>query len=117
MLSLNRAKVLLTLFVFALFCSGCASPESRWEKAKAMNTVPAFEEFLSDYGNSEYAAEAKSRLRKLQCEKSWSEAQRLNTVASFKGFLEKYPDSEYTSQARNKIDQLMFEKAKKAGDV
>ena len=68
MLSRNRFQVIFVLLVSAVFWGGCASPESKCEEAKSINTIQAYEEFLSEHGKSEYAAETRIQIERLKLE-------------------------------------------------
>ena len=57
------------LFIFMI---GCASVQTKWETAENINTIEAYENFLKRYPNSEFAAEAHSRLEQLYFEQAKS---------------------------------------------
>jgi len=88
--------------------------ESAWKEAKSINTINAYEDFVSRYGKSKYAGEAKSRRTKLQCEQDWEETKKLNTITSYSAFLNKYPTSEQATEARNEIRAIKDKHVKQA---
>ncbi len=101
-------KTLCILAAMFLMMS-CVTVSSEFKKARNIDTVVAYQEFLKKYPNSEFTKEAKKRIEELEYEKAKSE----NTIESYQRFIEKYPDSEFGSTAKEKIAiQKDFETAK-----
>ncbi|MCP4370087.1 MAG: hypothetical protein GY797_18530 [Deltaproteobacteria bacterium] len=61
----KKQKILLILLI-ALGLAGClATNQSSWRKAEESNTITAYFAFLEKYPQSEFSAEAKSRIEQL----------------------------------------------------
>ena len=54
------------LFWTVVFAAGCASVETRLERAKATNTIAAYEEFLKHYPHGPESNEARLALQNLK---------------------------------------------------
>ena len=102
-------KIKLLVFIFILLSlTSCATMESSFEKAKAKNTIEAYEKFLSYYSKGVFAAEAQIRLEHLYYKKAESQ----NTIVAYEEFLKKFPNAEYSNAARREIERLYFKEAK-----
>ena len=84
----------LCLFVFQAALAGCAAERAeRWRAAQAQNTVQAYRQFISDNPRSEFAEEARSRLRTIYADEertAYEKAVGEDTVEAYKGFLDRY---------------------------
>jgi len=98
----------MCVIIFVLAC--CQTKEGSWEKAKAEDTIQAYEDFLKEYNEGEMAEQAEKRI----CELNFKKTQKENTVESYEKFLGKYPNSEHTAEIKDRIVILEYEQAKKA---
>lgn len=91
----NFCIALCILFIF----TSCESPEGEFNKAKQINTIEAYNNFLEKYPNDPLASEAKSQLARLEY-LSFS----INpTLDAFIKFFEKYSESNYLDSAKQKL--------------
>lgn len=90
-------STVLTLILF-----GCAS--KHYEEAQVKDTVYAYNQFLKEYGDSEYARSARKNRNALI---ALNKAKKKNTIEGYDEFLSKYSISRYTYQAKNKKDLLL----------
>lgn len=87
----------------------CQESEN-WGRAKASNTIAALDDFIKNYPDSVYIAEAKTIIlnirTQLEEDRVWKAAQDTNTIESYKSYLNRYPYGQYALTAKNKIDEL-----------
>jgi outer membrane protein assembly factor BamD (BamD/ComL family) len=71
-----KKGVIVMFLAMVCFVFGCATTSNDWEKAQGMNTVKAYQIFLSQHPQSEFNSEAERRiveLRKEQLDSSLAE--------------------------------------------
>jgi hypothetical protein len=94
-----KNAILLLIAVFVLFA--CASEQKEWEKAKA-GDVAALEQFLTKYGNGQYADSAKTMIDA----KNWTLIEQSKNVEDFKAFKDAAKTDAAKAQADAKIAEL-----------
>ncbi len=93
-----------------------------WKITERYDNEAAYEIFLEDHPDSQYAEEAKKRLLAIRApakaaasqkaeqqaldEAAWRIALRTNSIAAFEIYLENHPDGSHADEARQKIRQL-----------
>ncbi len=100
-------KARSTLFFLCLLLCACASPEKDWQLASRDDSPNAYLEFLAKHPDSEFADQARLRIKELQVIRAWERAEFKNTLAAYQAFIEKFADSEYTPRAREHIDGFL----------
>ena len=55
-------KTLLLVALSCLLISGCASVESRWDATQRQNSISAYQAFLDEYPNSQFASSARAKI-------------------------------------------------------
>ena len=98
-------RALITALV-AVSISGCGAGAA-FDKAKQTNTVIAYDQFLRDHPDSEYASGA----RALRRESFFSEAQAKNSIESYENYLREYSRGKFVAQALNAVERLRYEQA------
>lgn len=100
-------KVLSALLIIStiLLLAAC-NATSKYEQAKASNSITAYEEFLDKNPKSKYAGPAGQELDELYEERDWGKAQTDNTLEGYGEYLTTYPSGKFTVQARENIDNL-----------
>jgi Tol biopolymer transport system component len=86
----------LCLFILGIKCS---SEERSYEKAKAENTVSAYENFINKYPDNPLVSEAKIKLDSLR----YANAIKENTNEALTEFLNKHPNSKYLEEVKDRI--------------
>lgn len=90
---MTSRKQFVCCLAFAIFLliltAGCGSEASHWEKTKQTNTAEAYKSFLNNYPNSQYVAEAKTRIEELE----WADTKAKNTLEGYRDYTAKYPTS------------------------
>lgn len=89
----------------AMFLSACGP--SPWERAQKTDTIEAYETFIAQHANSEFAAAAKKRVEEL----SWVAANGKQAVDGYEAFLKAYPDSPHAAEARATLSELRWTSA------
>ena len=84
----------------------CSSPSAEWSKATAANAIAAYQEFLSKYPNDVHAADAKSRIARLEDGQAWSTAQTASSVEGYRQYLSSEPNGEHAQAALEEINFL-----------
>lgn len=82
----QKVNIFVLSGIMILFTAGCATMQSRWQDAVAINTIAAYEKFLKLYSTGTLADEARSRLETLYLQK----AKDTNTIAAYEDFLKRY---------------------------
>jgi hypothetical protein len=74
-----------------------------WSHAVTLNTIAGYRKFLSQYPDDAHAADAQSRIAKLQDEQAWTIAQIASTVAGYQQYLSTEPNGSHVPVAREEI--------------
>jgi hypothetical protein len=85
-------------------CGGSAKYE--WSQANTINTVAAYQAFLSKYPNDVHAADAQSRIAALQDNQAWSTAHGMSTVQGYQEYLTVEPNGAHVQAAGDEIASL-----------
>lgn len=96
------AGVLALLSGTALL-GACGSAKYEWSQATTLNTVAAYQTYLSKYPNDAHVADAKSRIVVLKDEQAWTAAQAASTVKSYQDYLTAEPNGVHAQAARDEI--------------
>ena len=104
------------LICFSVVCSaltivGCAG--QAYNRAKQVNTIKSYDEFLTNYPDSKYSSDAKSQREKVFYEQSLTD----NTIVSFNKYLSEYPHGKWKNSVQNKIEQLTWNETLKTNSI
>ena len=115
MLTRNILISLIILTVFPIVYA-CSAAQKDYEKARQVDTIAAYQDFLSKHPQSDFSKTAMTRIE----EKKFKMAESENTVAAYQRFINA-SDSElfknYANQRIIKIYTDAFEKAKAADTI
>ncbi|MGK5094068.1 SH3 domain-containing protein [Deltaproteobacteria bacterium TL4] len=95
----------MVLGVFLLF--GCAS--SAFEKAKGSNTIAAYDQFLAEYGDSDFAVQA----RILKDDLLFKEVQKQNKLEAFDSYEKAYPQGTHRKEIEDLREKWWYEPVEK----
>jgi outer membrane protein assembly factor BamD (BamD/ComL family) len=87
----------------AILLAACGSAKYEWSQASTLNTIAAYQTYLSKYPNDVHATDAKRRIAELQDEQAWSTAQMASTVPSYQQYLSLEPNGAHAQAARDEI--------------
>jgi len=100
-------KAVLVICLFAcLGLTACSRQQSDWEKTRASNTADAYELFLKNYPNGEFAAQAHARVKELYEERDWQKARDIDSADAYQAFLKQYPDGKWAEEARIRVENF-----------
>jgi outer membrane protein assembly factor BamD (BamD/ComL family) len=85
-----------------ILLSACG-PGSEWSHASSLNTVPAYQKFLSKYPSDPHAVDARSRIATLLDDRAWTTAQIASSIQGYQQYLTAEPSGKYVQPARDNI--------------
>lgn len=71
----------------AVLLAACGSAKYEWSQANNLNTIAAYQEFLTNYPNDLHAADAKKRIAELKDAQAWNAAQVASSVEGYQQYL------------------------------
>ncbi|MGD0492286.1 MAG: hypothetical protein ABSC32_12110 [Steroidobacteraceae bacterium] len=74
-----------------------------WSHASALDTIAAYQKFLSDYPNDPHSVDAQSRIAALRDEQAWTTAQIASTLQGYQQYLTAEPNGAHAQAARGEI--------------
>jgi hypothetical protein len=80
--------------------------ERAFDRVKAIDTIPAWEEYIRTQTNPEFREKARLRLKELLAESDWNATKTADTIAKYEEFLARNPDSKHAEEARARIKIL-----------
>ena len=106
-------KNIIFICIIISFVGSCATMKSKFEKAKKINTIAAYESFLTKHPVGTFAADARKRIEEI----CFEDAKKENTIKAYESFLEKHPVGTFAADARKRIEEICFEDAKKENTI
>jgi len=88
--------------------------ERAFDRAMAIDTIPAWEEFVRTQTNPEFREKARLRLKELLAESDWSTTKAADTAAKYEEFLVRNPDSKHAEEARANLSRIKEGRPQKA---
>jgi len=104
-------KLRLLVISIILILIGCAG--KAFEQAQSVNTVEAYNQFLKDYGDSEYAKRAK----KLREKAFYKRSIKYDTIDSYNNYLKKFPNGRFVSEIKTAREKKWFNNVKKENSI
>ena len=103
---MDKAKCTIST-VLLLVLAGCATVDTRWQKAASTDKARAYEAFLKKHPDSDYTVRARENIESLH----WQEAMSTDKIQAYNAFLKRHPDSEHAVSARLKVESLHWKEA------
>jgi SPOR domain len=91
--------------------AGCSRQQSDWQKARGVNSIDSYEQFLQKYPASEFTAQAQARVKELYEERDWQKARDADTPAAYQEFLKAYPEGKWAEEARIRVENFSLAQA------
>ena len=91
--------VILTMGVL-LCTAGCATTAGDWRNASSVNTIEAYQEFISQHPNTQQANDAKERIRNIEAGRAFEQVKNMNTMEAYETFLSTNPPKKYETEAK-----------------
>ena len=90
--------------------AACGDPEEKdWQDARMKRSAEGYEQYLEQYPEGRFAADAREALENLR----FKEVQKENTLDAFNGFLELHPDGQHAEEARRTVEMLRWVQAQR----
>lgn len=99
----RRLSFLPWLLGSAVLLVACDSAKYEWSQANSLNTIAAYQAFVSKYPNDAHAADAMRRIADLQDLQAWSTAQAASTVQGYQQYISAEPNGAHSQAARDEI--------------
>ena len=109
----NQIILGICLIIIALIIFGCDKSRSDWESAEKLNTIEAYNEFLSKHPQSKFVETARQKIDGL----TWDRTVKDGTIEAYQEFLSEYPQSKFVETARQKMEELIWNKASKENTI
>jgi hypothetical protein len=84
--------VCLLTILFAMYLAGCAA--EAFKIAQEDNTIAAYEQFLREYGDSEFVPQATKSIEDIKFQK----IKERNTIFGYDLYIKEYPDGSFVSE-------------------
>lgn len=98
---------LVTLFAVPLLAlAACSRERSDWRSAQAADTTESYEQFISEYPESELVASARERVAQLTEEKDWRTAASVDSLAAYQQFIAQHPAGKWSREAQLRIESF-----------
>lgn len=91
--------------------AACSNPEADWQKAEADGTEAAYQAFLKDHPEGEWAQRAQAQLDALKDARDWENAQTADAIEGYNNYLLAHPTGAHMGEARQRITELETEAA------
>lgn len=101
-------RALAVLFVAAVLATaaGCSRDNQDWRSAQAADTVEGYDDFVAKHPQSEFAVQARSRVKQLGEERDWERATVADSAEVYQQFLTQHPDGKWAQEARIRIENF-----------
>lgn len=107
-----RPRLITFVFITVLVLAGACCEKKDFRKARRIDTVEAYREYLKEYPEGDYTDKAQKRIRELTFRKAMAR----RSIRDLQSFLEKYPDSEHTEDIRLLIRSFLKGKVNNLSD-
>lgn len=104
-----RTSRLLPIILAAtalLALPGCSRVKDDWKAAQGADTSEAYQDFLQQHPDSEFAVQAQSRLKQLAEDRDWQQAAATDTLEAYEQFVAQHADSKWAQEARVRIENF-----------
>jgi hypothetical protein len=106
---LMRTSRLLPIVVAAtaiLLLPACSRVKDDWKAAQGADTSEAYQDFLQQHADSEFAVQAQARLKQLAEDRDWQQAASTDTLEAYEQFVAQHADSKWAQEARVRIENF-----------
>lgn len=98
-----KSRIWIYIVILYLVFTACDSSKEAFENAKNLGTKESYEQFIANYPNSKYVANAKAGIDSL----CFQETKLKNNRTEYKNFIMTYPDSKFANEAKAILDTLI----------
>ncbi len=93
--------LIVPLLALVLAASACDT----FPQVRQQDTIEAYEKYLAEHPDSNYAAEAKGRLETLMYEKAKTD----QTLEAYDAYMKRFPNGMFAEKARNEREKFLWE--------
>ena len=86
--------------------AGCSRAKDDWNAAQSADTGEAYQDFLQQHPDSEYAVQAQARLKQLAEDRDWQQAAAADKPEAYEQFVAQHADSKWAQEARVRIENF-----------
>jgi len=97
-------RLILVLLIGAVL-AGCDPAGGAWKAAEKENTIEAFQNHLSEFPESKYAAEAKQKIDAL----AWQQTESLDSEEAYSAYIADYPSGSFAEQANERLRSIKLD--------
>jgi len=103
----------ISIMSVLIFIYACATAQSRYNEARSIDTIAAYQEFLKSYPEGEFAKIAKTRIENKKFEKAKS----VHTVSAYEQFIDSSDSELFKNYATQQIEKIYEEDYIKAKEI
>jgi cell division protein FtsN len=89
-----------------MLLAGCSRVKDDWKAAQSADTGEAYQDFLQQHPDSEYAVQAQARLKQLAEDRDWQQAAAADKPEAYEQFVAQHADSKWAQEARVRIENF-----------
>jgi outer membrane protein assembly factor BamD (BamD/ComL family) len=99
----TRRLIVSEFLCCAVLLTACGSAKYEWSQASHLDTIAAYQAFVSKYPNDVHAADANSRIAELKDTQVWNAAQVASSIEGYQQYLTAEPNGAHAQAAREEI--------------
>jgi outer membrane protein assembly factor BamD (BamD/ComL family) len=99
----TRRLIVSEFLCCAVLLAACGSAKYEWSQASHLDTIAAYQAFVSKYPNDAHAADANSRIAELKDAQAWNAAQIASSIEGYQQYLTAEPNGAHAQAAREEI--------------
>jgi outer membrane protein assembly factor BamD (BamD/ComL family) len=96
-------RLSLTAMLCATVALSACGAAYEWSHASTLNTIAAYQTFLSKYPNNPHAVDAQSRIAESRDRRAWTTAQIASSIQGYQQYLKTEPNGTHARVAREEI--------------
>lgn len=101
---MDTRRLLVSEFLCcAVLLAACGSAKYEWSQASHLDTIAAYQAFVSKFPNDVHAADASRRIAELNDTQAWNAAQIASSVEGYQQYLTAEPNGAHVQAAREEI--------------
>jgi cell division septation protein DedD len=99
-----RAGRVALISLLAGLATACSREQQDWRSAEGADSTEAWQRFLDQHPDSEFAGQARTRITQLDEQRDFQFADRAGTVEAYREFLAHHPSGKWAEHARIRIE-------------
>lgn len=99
-----RAGRVALISLLAGLATACSREQQDWRSAEGADSTEAWQRFLDQHPDSEFAGQARTRITQLDEQRDFQFADRAGTVDAYREFLAHHPSGKWAEHARIRIE-------------